>query len=200
MRHLSRNYYKAGIYLLAWSGLLFSFPSLSFASEEINSTGPAVTDIVCTKEPPFLTVSFHLKNGYPGDAEKVVKSGTPVGIIYEMELLSDGIIWNSTVASVQVTRTVYFDVIKGYFQIGFGLSTPRIISVRSLSDTDQFIFYVKNQNVIKLNKLEAGQDYKIRVRASVTRKVDVILPFKPLVSMFSSWGYTTDWYETTFRN
>lgn len=188
------------LFLIVWYGLTASVPSCGPVSAAEQSVEPAISHITRTGDNQFLLISFRLDNGYPADAEKVVKSGTPLEVNYDVELLADGTLWDSTIVSLNLTRTLYYDVIKGYFQIGFGTETPRIVSVRHMSEANRFVFEIKNQPVIKLVELDKGTEYKIRVRASVTRKVDLLMPFKPLVSIFSSWGYTTDWNEITFSN
>jgi hypothetical protein len=189
------NYYS----LLLLISLVITNSSFALAKETEIQDIPVITDTAWSVDKGYIDISFKLKNGYTKEMEQSLKSGTPVTIIYDIECIEDGILWNSTVASLQIVRNLYYDVIKGHFHIGFGTQNKRIVNVKAFKDASPLLFHIKNQHVIASSKLSKGNSYIIRVRASAVRKSNVLMPFKPLVSLFSSWGYTTEWNEVSFR-
>lgn len=160
---------------------------------------PVISDLSLQVSQNKLNVDFCLINAYDSEVEKIVKSGAPLQIVYEIKCKTDGFLWDHEISSKQLVRNLYFDVIKGHYQVGFGFSTPRIINVKDFSEAAPLLFNITNTSLTSLDMLKDGRDYTVMVQATISRVSDIPLPFKPLVSIFSSWGITTDWNEISFR-
>ncbi len=173
--------------LAAWA--LFSI----LASAPVQAAGggsPAIGRISLSTDGTALFVDLTLQHGFTKEVLEGLQSGLRLIFSYELELVRPRLIKDSEVARVRVERTINYDPLRDEYHIVHGAS-PVFVTVKGLERAEAEVSRL-HVRLVSVDRLQWGQLYRLRVRASV-RKVETGLRLGRMLGIFSRWGYQTPW-------
>ncbi|HID97377.1 MAG TPA: DUF4390 domain-containing protein [Thermodesulfobacteriaceae bacterium] len=163
-----------------------------------STSRPEILELTVTNSDKRLLANLTFLNGCTSDVIHALESGIPVSFIYEFELkMPRRFFKDKTIANRTVVKTMTYDNLKKEYRISFGSRKPRVISVKTMEEAERIAFKMDKTSITPLTNLPRGRIYTLKARVG-TRKTTSSLPFSRLMNVFSSWGFTTEWYEIRF--
>lgn len=159
---------------------------------------PSITDISIVNDNRALYVNFVMRNGFSSQVSDALKSGIPITFIFGIVLETPGTFLDTTVVSSTLKRKIRYDTIKDEYMVSFDPRLPRVIMVNTASEAIRLVSRLDHIPLVPLSSLIKGRVYRLRVRAGVEKKQSAIA-FTGIGGIFSSWGFTTEWYEVIFN-
>ncbi len=157
---------------------------------------PRIGQVSLSDDGQDLFVDLLLEEGFTRDVIETLQSGLKVVFSYELVLQRPRFLKVKEVARVRVERSISYDSLKDEYLISYSTNRSMFVTVKGLSRAEAEVSRV-HVKLAPLSLLEAGQLYRVRVRAEV-RKRESGLPFGGMVRLFAKWGYKTAWKEISF--
>ncbi len=179
--------------------LLIFFLTFYICLPDVNGqTNASITRLSVSKNSSFLLAYFQIQDGVTAEVSQALNSGVAVRFTYLIELSEPKMFMDTTVAQIDISRTVSYDSLRQEYLVYLGTDQPRAISVRGSEEMEKLVFQLNAIRIAPIGILKKGVDYRLKARAKV-EKVDMRLPFSNILETFSRWGYQTDWHETSFK-
>jgi hypothetical protein len=158
---------------------------------------PQITNIEINNSEQEFFVSFSAKNIIYPELQEILKSGIPLKYIYEINIIEEGLIRDSSLFAENIVYQINYDNLKDEIRIINSNSNVRVFNLKKFSEAESIIF---DNQTIKINKknlaIIKGGVYSIKIRTLIER-LDSNLQFG-FLPFFHSNTITSKWNEVKF--
>jgi len=173
---------------------LMFFKTNDLFAEDLTSK---INNIEINNSQHDLSIAFFAKNNISAEFQEILKSGIPLKYIYEINIIEEGLIRDSTLFSEDIIYQINFDNLKDEIRITSLNNNVKVFNLKKFNEAETIIF--ENQ-LIKINKkslnIKKGGVYSIRIR-SIIERVDSNTQFG-FFPFFHSKNITSKWNEVKF--
>jgi hypothetical protein len=157
-----------------------------------------VTGLAVRQERGDLLVSFRLENCFTPEMEKAVLSGVPttfrLRIVLEKSRCS--LIQPATLNLI-LEHSIKYDLLKKEFRVRVPEHPDNVCYTKDFDEAKRLMSTVADLPVMPLSRLEKDRDYRIRIKAELSRfKMPLFLRY--IFFFVSLWDFETSWQEQTF--
>ena len=102
------------------------------------------------------------------------------------------------IADIKVTHTIEYNTLKNEFSLLLPEQKIKKVKTKDFDQAKELMTDVVALKVVKLDRLEKGVHYQLRMKAELDK---IQLPFYLNYVLFflSLWDFETDWYTIVFR-
>jgi len=204
---IKKDFKKSIFFLVLFILLLLvtaSLASISNKKDNINSEElitATITELTVSNSNTKLLAYFTLKINNPDELKQILISGVPIKFTYYIRLYIPNVnilsFLNRDISDIILIKTVSYDSIKGTYQIHIIDTNSRIIYTNSFNDVLTNICQINDLPVTSLTNLVKGKIHILKVKVEA-KKVLSSIPFKDILTIFSSDIFQTNWYEIKF--
>jgi hypothetical protein len=150
---------------------------------------PKITEVGGTVHAKTADVHFRLVNAFSPEMVEALKSGIEISFRITVEVERVFRNWfNQTVADIQYTQSIRYDVLSRVYRLQRGSQTEILPDVRAALDRMTRF----DVSVPVFGEITRGKHYRARVRARLDR-VGLTEPLRSIVFFSSLWDVETDW-------
>lgn len=125
------------------------------------------------------------------DAVEAMQNGVAITVSVRMQVLRNRPLFDETIAQVRARYRLQAHSLSERF-VATNLSTDESKTFRSLDAMTRDIGVISNFPLLDDRVLESGQDYHVRLRATLDIE-SLPAPMRPLAYLSSSWRLSSDW-------
>ncbi|MDA8164302.1 MAG: DUF4390 domain-containing protein [Desulfobacteraceae bacterium] len=182
---------------VAFIGLMLGL-SLICPSES-RAEKPAIAQIVITNSTKDVLLFGKVKNGFTKEMETALQNGMPVTFTFMVQLRKVRSSWlDRQIASLTFDHTLSYDSLKEEYRVELQEKGGKTVATRSLAEAKDLMAEVNGLRVVPLSRLEADQDYQLRIKAKLVRKT-LPLNLNTLIPFWGLWDFETEWHQVEFR-
>lgn len=174
--------------------LVFGFIALPMRVQAIE---PKITDILVTNNSENVLLYARLVNGFKPEMEMAILAGIPAVFTLQLEVHQErSLVWDKTIASHEIKRTMKYDNLKKTFSIYTnGNQQPVIFSdfesaQKAMTDFNGII-------AVPLSSLTKGKNYYMLIKVKMD-KVRLPLHMEYVFFFVSFWDFETAWNRQNF--
>lgn len=158
---------------------------------------PQITDIVITNNEENVLLYARLKEGFKPEIVSAIMAGVPTVFTLHLNVYEErSYIWDKTINSNEIERTIKYDNLKKMFSIFTnGKPDPAIFS--DLKNAMDAMADFNGIVVMPISELKKGQKYYLKIKIEMD-KVHLPLGMENIFFFVSFWDFETSWYEKKF--
>jgi len=174
--------------------LVFGFMALPMKVQAID---PKITDILITNNRESVLLYARLVNGFKPEMEMAVLAGIPAVFTFQLEVYQErSLVWDKTIASHEIKRTMKYDNLKKTFSIYTnGNQQPVIFS--DFESAQKAMTDFNGINAVPLSSLTKGENYYMLIKVKMD-KVRLPLRMEYVFFFVSFWDFETAWNRQNF--
>ena len=171
--------------------------------KNINCSPPSatITELTVSNSNTKLLAYFTLNINDPAKLKQILMSGVPIKFIYYLRLYipHTGLFnfFNKDIADKILIKTVNYDSIKGTYQVHTMNMSNTTLYSNSFKEVLADVCQINDLPITSLNNLEKGKTHILKVKVEA-KKILTSIPFKDILTIFSSDIFETKWYEIKF--
>ena len=157
---------------------------------------PGIADILISNNSENVLLYARCVDCFKTEMESAILAGVPTVFTLQIDVCRDGLIWNKTIISKEIKRTIKYDNLKKTFSIYTNGNPDPVIfpdfesAQKSMNDFNGVI-------ASPLTALEKGNQYYLKMRVKID-KVRLPLYMEYVFFFVSFWDFETAWYEKDF--
>ncbi len=158
-----------------------------------------VADITITNTRYDLELVYlNLKGTFTEKMQEAVLSGVPTTFLFFITLEEVRSIWaDKELVEITLSHTIKYHSLKKEFVIKRSWEDDKPIVAQSFKESQKLMNEINNLNIISLDKLEKGKQYRLRAKAQLS-KLTLPLHLHYILFFVSLWDFETDWYSIDF--
>jgi len=159
----------------------------------------SIHDIALINTEHGLLLFFELRNIFTPELEAGVMNGIPASFIFTARLgPADPKRAEEVIRSKTFEHTITYDTLKDEYRVRCTEKGEEVMVVKDFGTAKQLASEVNGALLVDLATLVKGNDYLVRVKASLTRNT-LPLNVHNLIPFWKPWDVETDWHATSFR-
>jgi hypothetical protein len=164
----------------------------------VHAQDATLNNIIVTNTSDDLLIYLTVAGAFPQNMESAISSGASTTFSFFVNLYQTRSFWfDKNISKLEILHTITYDTpINGYIIERSWDSTPQRI-VTSFDEAKKLMTEIDGLTIVELNRLEKGNRYQIRTKATLSR---LTLPFylHNILFFLSLWDFDTDWYTIDF--
>ena len=191
------------------SGIFHNFRHLNFAlaffllfciSPQVSLAKEArLSDIIVTNTRDHLLSYFQVKDCFTEELNRAIMNGISTKFTFIVKLYEIKSVWfDRKIANIKLTHTIEYNTLKNEFSLLLPEQKIKKVKTKDFDYAKELMTDVVALKVVKLDRLEKGVHYQLRMKAELDK---IQLPFYLNYVLFflSLWDFETDWYSVVFR-
>jgi Domain of unknown function (DUF4390) len=167
------------------------FPALGQAVQ------PRLADILISNNSGNILLYTRCVDCFKTEMESAILAGVPTVFTLQLDVYQERLlIWNKTIISKEIKRTIKYDNLKKIFSIYTNGNLDPVIfpdfesAQKAMADFNGII-------ASPISELEKGNRYYLKMRVKID-KVRLPLYMEYVFFFVSFWDFETDWYKNEF--
>ena len=174
--------------------LVFGFMALPMKVQAIE---PKITDILVTNNRESVLLYARLVNGFKPEMEMAVLAGIPAVFTLQLEVHQErSLVWDKTIASHEIKRTMKYDNLKKTFSI-YTNGNPQPVIFSDFESAQKAMTDFNGIIAVPLSSLTKGKNYYILIKVKMD-KVRLPLRMEYVFFFVSFWDFETAWNRQNF--
>ena len=130
---------------------------------------------------------------FSGEVLEALNSGVPLTVVFEIEIVRRGAIWDRTVAELSQRHEIAYRALSDSYLLT-NLSTFQRQSFPNRRAAISALGMIQDCPMLDRRLLEVGETYAARLRARLEIE-SLPLPLRPVAYLVSAWDLGSEWYE-----
>ena len=157
---------------------------------------PGIADILISNNSENLLLYARCVDCFKTEMESAILAGVPTVFTLQIDVCREGFMWNKTIISKEIKRTIKYDNLKKTFSIYTNGNLDAVIfpdfesAQKSMNDFNGII-------ASPLAALGKGNQYYLKIRVKID-KVRLPLYMEYVFFFVSYWDFETAWYNKEF--
>ena len=157
-----------------------------------------ITDFTVSNSESQLILYFTVADCFTEDMEAAIHNGIPATFTFYVDIYRKRPSWpDKKIRKYEFNHIMEFDSLKKEYSIQRDEKGDSKMTA-SLDDAKIFMSEINGFKVLPLEEIEPNASYRIRVKATLTRKT-LPLYFHYLIPFTSLWDFETEWHELTLH-
>lgn len=174
--------------------LVFGFMALPMKVQAIE---PKITDILVTNNRESVLLYARLVNGFKPEMEMAVLAGIPAVFTLQLEVHQErSLVWDKTIASHEIKRTMKYDNLKKTFSI-YTNGNPQPVIFSDFESAQKAMTDFNGIIAVPLSSLTKGKNYYMLIKVKMD-KVRLPLRMEYVFFFVSFWDFETAWNRQNF--
>ena len=169
-------------------------------SPEISSAKDArLSDIIVTNTRDHLLSYFNVRDCFTEEMDRAIMNGISTKFTFIVKLYEVRSAWfDPKIADIRLTHTIEYNTLKNEFSLLLPEQNNKKVKTKDFDGAKELMADVVALKVIRLDKLNKGAHYQIRMKAELD-KIELPFYLNYVLFFLSLWDFETDWYSVEFR-
>lgn len=171
---------------------------LCFGQKSAYAQEARLSDMIVSNSRDGLLLYLKVDGAFTDKMNRAVLSGVPTTFSFLITIERMRGMWvNESVLDLRLSHTVKYNNLKKEFTVKRSWEEDKPLIAKSLTEARKLMCEVDNIQLISLDKLQKGLQYRISAKAELS---EITLPFylHYLLFFISLWKFETEWYSIDF--
>jgi hypothetical protein len=164
----------------------------------VSAQDATLNNIIVTNTRDDLLIYLTVAGAFPQNMESVISSGVSTTFSFFVNLYQTRSFWfDKNITKLEILHTITHDELRNEYIIERSWDSKPQRVVTSFDKAKKLMSEIDGLTIVELNRLEKGNQYQIRTKATLSR---LTLPFylHNVLFFLSLWDFDTDWYTIDF--
>jgi len=178
---------------------LVFFLFFCFFSESSSAKEARLSDIIVTNTRDHLLSYFNVRDCFTEEMNMAIMNGISTKFTFIVKLYEIRSTWfDRKIADIRLTHTIEYNTLKNEFSLLLPEQNKKKVKTKDFDGAKDLMADVVALKVIRLDKLNKGAHYQIRMKAELD-KIELPFYLNYVLFFLSLWDFETDWYSVVFR-
>ena len=178
---------------------IFLFVVFSLLCLPVNGQAvqPVITDILISNNVENVLLYARCGDCFKTEMESAILAGVPTIFILQLDVCQTrSLVWNKTIISKEIKRTIKYDNLKKTFSI-YTNGDPEPVILPDFESAQKAMADFNGIIAAPINVLVKGKQYYLKMRVKID-KVRLPLYMEYVFFFVSFWDFETPWYKKEF--
>ncbi len=162
-----------------------------------SSLDARITDFFVTSNPRDILVYFTVKDCYSPKTDEAILAGIPTSFTFLIKMVEPGILWDTTVSSLEIKHILKYDNIRNTFYVTYSEQGDVPVEFRDLESAKRAMVDLSGVPIAPLTALAINHRYLVKAKAKLAKaKMSKTMGY--MLFFTSSWDFETDWSGQEF--
>ena len=185
------------IFFKSVSIFLFTVLSLLCLPIQVQAVQPTIADILISNNAENVLLYARCGDCFKTEMESAILAGVPTVFTLQLDVCQTrSLVWNKTIISKEIKRTIKYDNLKKTFSIHTN-GDPEPVILPDFESAQKAMADFNGIIAAPITSLVKGKQYYLKMRVKID-KVRLPLYMEYVFFFVSFWDFETAWYKKEF--